>query len=469
MAAVWLSMLYNATLGNQSACSGWAARARRLADEDDGSGIHGWVALADAVEATDPRRARGLAERALGHAREDGDADLELCALGELASALVAVGREQEGLALVDEAVAATLAGEYASRDAVVAAICSTLRACERAGDLERVRDLCRVADGFMRAYACPFLFADCRMRYGRVLLMNGRWDEAARELIAAARVGPPDSDYHVHAVASLAELRVRQGRIEDAEALLLRLPDRPPLRPVAAAVRHARGEHAVAAAILERCLDGLEPGEPDAAPALALLVEVHLARGDLGAADRTARTLATVAARTGRDRLAAHVALASGLTAAAAGDRERSARLLARAGDLFGGAGQPYEAARARLALARAHMDRDPEVAVADAQEALAAFQRLGAAPDAGSAAALLRTLGAPPGSGPRSPGTLTQREREILQLLGSGLSNPEIAERLVISRKTASYHVSNVLRKLGLRNRAEAASYTARAGPEP
>jgi DNA-binding NarL/FixJ family response regulator len=105
----------------------------------------------------------------------------------------------------------------------------------------------------------------------------------------------------------------------------------------------------------------------------------------------------------------------------------------------------------------------------VADAQEALAAFQRLGAAPDAGSAAALLRTLGAPPGSGPRSPGTLTQREREILQLLGSGLSNPEIAERLVISRKTASYHVSNVLRKLGLRNRAEAASYTARAGPEP
>ncbi len=51
-----------------------------------------------------------------------------------------------------------------------------------------------------------------------------------------------------------------------------------------------------------------------------------------------------------------------------------------------------------------------------------------------------------------------LTDREREVLTLMVAGLNNPDIAERLVVSRSTAKAHVSNILSKLGVSNRAEA-----------
>jgi DNA-binding NarL/FixJ family response regulator len=73
--------------------------------------------------------------------------------------------------------------------------------------------------------------------------------------------------------------------------------------------------------------------------------------------------------------------------------------------------------------------------------------------------------TAGSPAESIPESLG-LTAREREVLRLVAAGWSNPEIGEALGISRKTASVHVSNVLGKLGVANRVEAAVIAARLG---
>jgi DNA-binding CsgD family transcriptional regulator len=128
-----------------------------------------------------------------------------------------------------------------------------------------------------------------------------------------------------------------------------------------------------------------------------------------------------------------------------------------------FARAQLPMELARARLEMARALSERSPEVAIAQAKAALTDFERLQAARHADAAGALLRSLGAPVRTGPKGIGALTKREAEI-HLIGAGLSNPEIGDRLYITRKTVETHVGNLLSKLGLRNRAEAAAFVTR-----
>ena len=102
-----------------------------------------------------------------------------------------------------------------------------------------------------------------------------------------------------------------------------------------------------------------------------------------------------------------------------------------------------------------------DDEEALA---EAIGIARLLGAAPLTRRVTERMRALGLHVPRGPRmttraNPAGLTARQLEVLGLIAEGLTNAEIAERLVVSQRTAEHHVAAVLAKLGVVSRQEAA----------
>ena len=116
LAAITLYFHYRMSLGNTAAARGWSGRAARLVEEFELAPFEGWMLLVRAHDTADPVAAEGWARAARTLARRFDDADLELCALSQLGASLTALGRVEEGGALLDEAMAASLAGEGADR-----------------------------------------------------------------------------------------------------------------------------------------------------------------------------------------------------------------------------------------------------------------------------------------------------------------------------------------------------------------
>jgi DNA-binding CsgD family transcriptional regulator/tetratricopeptide (TPR) repeat protein len=460
---------YGASLGNIAAAQGWVNRAARLVDDAGLTPLRGWVALCRAAvtgETGDPWRAEALAREALAVARSDVDVDLELCAMSELGAQLVTLGRVADGVALLDEAMAGALGGEGRRPETAVYTSCKTITVCTLAAELKRAAQWIRAADRFNRRIGVTHLYVLCRTHHGAMLMGLGRWEEAENELataIEATRTAEPA--VHAHAVAQLAELRLAQGRIDAAARLLEGLEEHPVATHAFAALRLARGEAGAAGTLLRRRLRAVAEGTVGATALIDLLVEADVAQGDLIEAGARAHGLAEVGARSGAPLLLARGERALGRVRVAAGDHAAAVGPLETALEHFAELELPLEGARTRLLLARALAPADRDTAVAEARTALAAFEALGAGRDADGAAAFARELGAKAArSGPRGIGLLTKRELEVLELLGEGMSNQEMADRFVLTRKTVENHVASVLAKLGLRGRAEAASYAAR-----
>lgn len=450
--------------GNDAEANGWIARGERLLEDAEECSERGWLEVERAKRTGSPEERERCAREAVEIARRLDDGDLEVSALGQLGLARTLAGEIEEGMTILDEAMAAATGGEASDPLAIGDVCCSTLIACDQLADFSRAADWCRVVVEFTRRRNYTPLAAWCRTIYAGVLTATGEWKLAEEQLLEALttyeRLGDPS---RVYALARLAELRIRQGRFEEAERLLEGWEDHPLALAPAVALDLARGRVALAGGRVEARLGAVGDESPAAAPLLALLADVRIAEEDLDGARDAADRLRELGRNLRREQLIAAAELAAARVSETSGDGAAAAHL-ATAVELFARLRMPLHEARARLVYAQHHAALGSELALSEARAALAVFERLGAARDSDAAARLLRSLGVAGRTAQRGASELTRREREVLDLLGAGLSNAEIGERLFITPKTAEHHVGRVLSKLGVRNRTEAAAYLLR-----
>jgi DNA-binding CsgD family transcriptional regulator len=163
------------------------------------------------------------------------------------------------------------------------------------------------------------------------------------------------------------------------------------------------------------------------------------------------------VAAGAGASNFLGPVDLALGRCAASLGDDHAARNALEAAGTMCRTVGAPGFGVEADTELAAAHAHTgDTGVADRVARRALPMARTLGMTPWADRLAAFAAS--------DAHIHSLTTREREIASLVAAGLSNRAIADRLVISERTAQNHVQHILGKLGFANRAQIAAWASR-----
>ncbi|MCZ9348945.1 AAA family ATPase [Streptomyces mutabilis] len=427
------------------------------------------------------------AERAVEYARMVGADDIELNARLTLGGLMVDAGHIDAGLAEMYQVRDVVVAR---GRSAVVARSHVNLpSALEGVGRSREALGILREGVELTRRMGLLETEAWVWGNLSESLISLGRWDEA---LEAAARAGAPGRGPAPRGGAAVKRAVVALARGGTAEAARLLaeartaygthdpMPQRRlPLAVLAVGIAAAEGRVKDVRAELGRALDaGLPPGTQRYGwPLLLSAAGAEAdARGLPAAEEGRAEALErlTGAARsltTGAPVWLAHEKWVRAELRRAEG-RDTPA-LWTEAVTAFESLERPYELARVRHRLAAALLNTGGEDERARATELLrlagTVARHLGARPLADAVDLLGRrarlTLGraAGPERAPADPAEalgLTSRERDVLRLVSDGRTNRQIAEELFISPKTASVHVSNILAKLGVSGRGEAAA---------
>jgi DNA-binding CsgD family transcriptional regulator/tetratricopeptide (TPR) repeat protein len=378
--------------------------------------------------AEDFEAALASGERALEVATRLGDERLRAIILVDLGTIRVYLDRRETAMLLEAHAVADAAGGRSEAARALVNLAYTLLAWAEPGGDARRHAEQ---ALAYADEHEMHMVGSYAALTIAWLRLRAGEWEGAERATRDELRRG---AVFELLAETLLAELAVRRGDADAAERL---------------ADLAVKAERAAEMQRLQPVLEletewALTGGGP--MPTERLGAALDRIRGRSGPIGWAATRVVAWAAVVGID-----VELDRPLDGPFGAMRRRDWRAAAHA---FGLAGWTYDRALMLSLL-------DDEAALA---EALELARGLGAGPLTRRVTGRLRELGFRVPQGPRratrvNPAGLTSRQLEVVALLVEGLSNAEIADRLVVSPRTAEHHVAAVLTKLGAPTRREAA----------
>src|SRR5690606_2392764 len=155
-------------------------------------------------------------------ARELDAIDYEMLAQALHGFALVSAGDLDQGMRLLDEATTTAVSGDMTDLDAIVTTCCFLIYACERVRDYDRALQWCDMAREISERWNYRFMFSFCQVHYASVLIWRGDWAEAEARLLEATRdLSRTHPAMAGEGMTRLADLRRRQGRLDEAAALL--------------------------------------------------------------------------------------------------------------------------------------------------------------------------------------------------------------------------------------------------------
>jgi DNA-binding CsgD family transcriptional regulator len=458
--ATWLG-LHLANRGDVARATGWFGRATRLLGElEPDCAERGYALLPEGhrqIVLGDYEAASRTAAEAAAAGQRFGDRDLFTLALHMQGRALLRLGRVEEGLSLLDEAMVAVAADDL-SPLVTGLVYCAVIGACREVFAVGRAQEWTAALTEWCAAQPDMVAYTgQCRVYRAEILRRRGAWRDAIEEARRACErfietAGPRAAGAAHYQQGEAHRLLGEFSAAEGAYRAASRAGNEP--QPGLALLRLAQGDGPAAAAAIRRAL-AETPDRHRRARLLPAHIEVMLAVGDVDRARASCAELEEIAGGCAPGIIDTMVAEARGAIALAEGDAEGALAPLRQAWREWRDLDAPYEAARARVLLGLAcRALGDEEGAALELDAAREELERLGANP------AVAGMSAATGGSG-RAEHGLTPRERDVIALVATGRTNRRIAEALSISEKTVARHLSNIYGKLGISSRAAATAF--------